>query len=108
MAEKYGDKAEINRRVNETKPGLPLADTHYAIKEDGKTCFVYVYETNGVVVLLLRLTEEYALTVQEAGHKIIRSAFPKSKYAWFTVILDDTYAEDDIGALLDAAYDQAK
>ena len=108
LVEKYGDKAEINTRVNQTKTGLPLADTHYAVKEDGKTCFVYVYETNGTVVLLLRLTEDYAKTVQEAGHKIIRSAFPKSKYAWFTVILDDTYAEDDIGSLLDAAYDQAK
>ena len=108
LTEKYGDKAELNQRVNQTKTGLPLADTHYAVKEDGKTCFVYVYETNGVVVLLLRLTEEYAKTVQEAGHKIIRSAFPKSKYAWYTVILDDTYTEDDIQALLDGAYDQAK
>ena len=58
--------------------------------------------------MLLRLTEEYAKTVEEAGHKIIRSAFPKSKDAWFTVILDDTFTEDDIRALLDAAYDQAK
>ena len=49
-----------------------------------------------------------AKTVEEAGHKIIRSAFPKSKDAWFTVILDDTFTEDDIQELLDAAYDQAK
>ena len=108
LAEEYGDKAELNLRVNKTKTGLPLADTHYAVREDGKTCFVYVYETNGVVILLLRLTEEYAKTVEEAGHKIIRSAFPKSKDAWFTVILDDTFTEDDIQELLDAAYDQAK
>ena len=108
LAEEYGDKAELNLRVNKTKTGLPLADTHYAVKEDGKTCFVYVYETDGTVVLLLRLTEEYAKTVKEAGHKIIRSAFPKSKDAWFTVILDDTFTEDDIQELLDGAYDQAK
>ncbi len=108
LAEKYGDKAALNLRGNQTKTGLPLADTHYALSEVGKKCFVYVYETNGTVVLLLRLSEAYAETVRGKGKKIIRSAFPKSKYAWFTVILDDTYSEDDIEELLDAAYDQAK
>ena len=28
--------------------------------------------------------------------------------SWFTVILDDTYNEEDIQKLLDGAYDQAK
>ena len=51
---------------------------------------------------------EFAKTVQEAGHKIIRSAFPKPKFTWYTAILDDTYTEGDIRKLLIAAYDQAK
>ena len=108
LGEEYGDKAELNMRVNQTKTGLPLADTHYAVREDGKTCFVYVYETNGTVVLLLRLTDAYADAVRAQGKKIIRSAFPKSKDAWFTVILDGTYTEADIQKLLVDAYNMAK
>ena len=108
LAQEYGDKAELNLRGNETKTGLPLADTHYAISDKGKKCFVYVYETDGTVVLLLRLTETYAESVRAGGHKITRSAFPKSKDSWYTVILDDTYSEADIRELLVDAYNMAE
>ena len=108
LAEEYGEEVELNQRVNKTKTGLPLADTHYAVSEEGKRCFAYVYETDGTVVLLLRLTEAYAESVRADGHRIIRSAFPKSKYAWYTVILDDTYSEAGIQEILTDAYNMAR
>ncbi len=108
LAQEYGDKTELNLRVNQTRTGLPLADTHYAVNEDGKTCFVYVYEINGTIVLLLRLTEVYAETVRAAGKRIIRSAFPKSKDVWYSIIVDDSYSEADVREILSDAYDLAK
>ena len=108
LASEFGDAAEINRRANKTRTGLPLADTHYAVTADGKRCFAYVYEIEGTVALLLRLSEDYAETVRKSGHKIIRSAFPKSKDAWYSVIVDDTYGETDVTSLLVAAYNHAK
>ena len=53
----FGEEVECNMRGNYTKTSLPLADTHYAIGKEGKRCFVYVYETDAAVVLLLRLSE---------------------------------------------------
>ncbi|MBO4534533.1 MAG: hypothetical protein J5755_01195, partial [Clostridia bacterium] len=109
LSDEFGDKVELNTRGNETKTGLPLADTHYFVEEDGKSCFVYVYETNGTVVLLLRLEDEDADKVREQGHELQRSAFPKSKHRWYSVVLDDEYSDDDIRDLFAAAYgaDQA-
>ena len=104
----FGEDVECNMRENYTKTNLPLADTHYAIGEDGKKCFVYVYETDAVVVLLMRLNEEYAESVRTSGHKIVRSAFPKSKDAWYTVIADASYTEDDIQELLTDGFNLAK
>ena len=104
----FGDEAECNRRGNYTKTGLPLADTHYAVSENGKRCFIYVYETDAAVVLLVRLTEEYAEGVRAGGHRIIRSAFPKSKDAWYSIIADDTYTEEDIQKILTDACNMAK
>ncbi len=103
-----GDGVEINTRGNKTKTGLPLADTHYAVSENGKKCFIYVYETDAALVLLLRLSDEYAETVRAAGKKIIRSAFPKSKDSWYSIIVDDTYSEEDIQKILTDACNMAK
>ena len=51
----YPGNVELNERVNETTTGLPLADTHYVKDKKGKkTCFVYVYETEGAMMLLLK------------------------------------------------------
>ena len=75
------EETPVEEVVEETKTGRPLADTHYAVSKEGKKCFVYVYETEGTLVLLLRLTDEYAESVRAAGKKIMRSAFPKSKDA---------------------------
>ena len=104
----FGDAVRVNCRGNYTKTGLPLADTHYAISEKGSKCFIYVYETDAAVVLLLCLTDEYAESVRAGGHRIMRSAFPKSKDSWYSIILDDTYSEADIQEILVDSYNMAK
>lgn len=104
----FGDGAEVNTRVNYTKTGLPLADTHYAVRKDGKTCFVYVYETDAAVVLLLRVTDAYADSYRKRGHRINKSAFPKSKDAWYSLVVDGHYTEADVQEILTAAYNMAK
>ena len=104
----FGSEVECNMRANYTKTSLPLADTHYAVSENGKRCFIYVYETDAAVVLLMRLTEEYAESIRAGGHRIIRSAFPKSKDAWYSIIADDTYTEEDVQKILTDACNMAK
>ena len=108
LKETFGDEVECNTRGNYTKTGLPLADTHYALREDGKTCFVYVYETDAAVVLLLRITDEYAKTVTDSGRRINKSAFPKSKDTWYSLVVDATCSEADIREILADAYNMAK
>ena len=108
LAETFGKKVGISMRANYTKTGLPLADTHYALRADGKTCFVYVYETDAAVVLLLRITDQYAKSIQDGGHRINKSAFPKSKDAWYSLVVDDSYSETDIREILADAYAMAK
>ena len=102
------EETPVEEVVDETKTGLPLADTHYAVSKEGKKCFVYIYETEGTLVLLLRLTDEYAESFRAAGKKIMRSAFPKSKDAWYSIIADDTYSETDIQEILTDACNMAK
>ncbi len=108
LTKTFGREVECNMRDNYTKTSLPLADTHYAVSKEGKKCFVYVYETDAAVVFLIRLTEKYAEEVRAGGHRIIRSAFPKSKDAWYSIIVDDTYTEDVIQKILVDACNMAK
>lgn len=105
----FADGVECNTRGNYTKTGLPLADTHYAMREDdGKKCFVYVYETDAAVVLLLCITDEYAQSVKQSGKRINKSAFPKSKDTWYSLVVDASYSEADIQTILNDAYNMAK
>ena len=85
------EAVEVNTRGNETKTGLPLADTHYAVKGEDKACFVYVYEVP-TVMMLVRLPEDYAAALLKKHSGVKRSAFPKAKFAWYSVILDDTFS----------------
>ena len=78
------------------------------MRADSKTCFVYVYETDAAVVLLLRITDQYAKSIQDGGHRINKSAFPKSKDAWYSLVVDDSYSETDIREILADAYAMAK
>ncbi|MCR4726327.1 MAG: SUR7/PalI family protein [Clostridia bacterium] len=102
---KYDDGVELNRRENETKTGLPLADTHYAVRENHKNvCFVYVYEVGETTMLLVKLDEKYGNALAEKHELVKRSAFPKAKHAWYSVIVDDTFPESEIQSILDEAY----
>lgn len=102
LAGKYGDEVEINTRANYTVTGLPLADTHYVKGEDGKNrCFVYVYETQGSMMLLVKANHEFAKKLSKEHANVHRSAFPKSKEPWNSVVLDDSFSDDEVHALLD-------
>lgn len=105
----YGNGVEVNRRANTTKPatskgkteGLPLADTHYTLNNGNRTCFVYVYETNGSALLLIKAPSDYADTLKNK-HKLVNlSAFPKSKDTWYSVAIDDSWDEKGVYKMLD-------
>ena len=93
---------ERNERINYTSTGLPLADTHYVVGENGsKKCFVYVYETVGAMMFLIKADEEFANRLKKAHSKVNASAFPKSKDPGYSVILDDSFSDDEVMQILD-------
>ena len=106
LRKKYDDGVEVNSRGNYTKTGLPLADTHYVMKENGKECFTYVYEPDGgAMIFLAQLDEEYAEELQKRHEHVHKSRFPKSKKNWYTVILDDSFSTDDVTDVLDRSFE---
>ena len=108
LFEKFGDKVELNPRANRTPNGkLLLSDNHFAFSPKGKrVCFTYVYEDDdGDVILLVRTTAEHAHAIR-AEHRAtgIRSSFPKNKENdWYSVVVDDTFSENDVYDVLDKA-----
>jgi len=102
------DIVEVNERENYTKTGLPLADTHYVDGKDGKKCFAYVYETEGSVILLAKMNEDYAEKLKQKHSQINKSAFPKQKNTWYSLILDDTYTQGDVEEILDELIGEVK
>ncbi|MBO4381261.1 MAG: hypothetical protein J5815_03820 [Clostridia bacterium] len=99
---KYGDEVEINTRENYTSTGLPLADTHYVKDAKGKSvCFVYVYETDGSMMLLIKANQDFAKALKESHENVHKSAFPKAKEAWHMVLLDDSFSNEEVHKLLD-------
>ena len=103
LENKYGEDVETNKRENFTSTGLPLADTHYALGEK-KKCFVYVYETNGTTLLLINNTAPYGKELKKDHSLVTRSAFPKSKDKWFSLIIDDSYSAAQVCKILDDCY----
>ena len=110
--QKYNSDVILNHRPNETKTGLPLADTYYTYrivkeneKEDfKKVCFAYVYEKNGGVLILVRADAKYILSQKLNHNRINSSRFPKSqKSDWYSIIVDETYTEEDIYSILENA-----
>jgi len=102
LENKYGDEVELNTRANYTSTGLPLADTHYVKGDDGKSrCFVYVYETEGSMMLLVKANHAFAKKLAKDHANVHRSAFPKSKEPWNSIVLDDSFSDDEVHALLD-------
>ena len=102
LAGKYGDEVEINTRENYTSTGLPLADTHYVKDAKGKSvCFVYVYETDGSMMLLIKANHDFAKALKESHENVHKSAFPKAKEPWNMVLLDDSFSNEEVHKLLD-------
>ena len=102
------DIVEVNERDNYTKTGLPLADTHYVDGKEGKKCFAYVYETEGSIILLAKMDDEYAKSLQKNHSQINKSAFPKQKNTWYSLIIDDTYSEEEFEGILDELIGEVK
>ena len=106
LTNKYGDKVEINTRENFTSTGLPLADTHYALGAK-KKCFIYVYETKESTLLLINNTSAYEKELKKTHKYVSKSAFPKSKDEWFSVVVDDSFTNEDINNIVDSCYELA-
>ena len=102
------DIVEVNERENFTKTGLPLADTHYVDGKDGKKCFAYVYETEGSIILLAKMDDAYAKSLQKKHSQINKSAFPKQKNTWYSLIIDDTYTKEEFEDILDELIGEVK
>lgn len=106
----YGNKVILNRRENQTKTGLPLADTYYtycSVKQENgketkkKVCFAYVYENNGACLVLAKLDKNYANSLRKSKKSIMPSKFPKSKLNdWYSIIVNDTFTEEEIHTIL--------
>ena len=107
LEKKYGDKVEINTRENKTSTGLPLADTHYAVEGKKKKCLIYVYETDTSTLLLINNTSAYEKELKKKHQYVSKSAFPKSKDEWFSVVIDDSFNKEDIDNILDNCYELA-
>ena len=108
LQEKYEEGVVINHRGPKTPTGLPLADTHYIVRQNGKECFIYVYDVDGVVMLLAQLEDSYAEELIKKHERVYKSAFPRSKKSWYTVVVDDTFSKADVEAILDASYEHVK
>ena len=103
----YGDNVEINGRANRTPNGkLLLSDNHFALAGGKRVCFTYVYEDEGKVVMLLRLSEKDAARIHAAhGATGVKSAFPKNKDEdWYSVVVDATFTEADVKEALATSY----
>ena len=105
---KYESKVILNRRENQTKTGLPLADTYYTYlaqkPKNKKVCFAYVYENNGACLILAKLNSAYAKSLIKKKKSIASSKFPKTKQNdWYSIIVDDTFTEDEIHVILENA-----
>ena len=56
-------------------------------------------------MLLLKVSDEYGAALAEKHPLVKKSAFPKSKASWYSVILDDTFTEKEIKEILKNAAD---
>ena len=101
LSKTFGDKVVLNNRPNRTKNDrLPMADTHYALVDGKKVCFVYVYQNDaGGVLLLVKTIKEHYEMIAEKHAGVKRSAFPR-RGEWYSIIVDDTYYEQEIYKIL--------
>ncbi|MBE5763170.1 MAG: hypothetical protein E7338_02985 [Clostridiales bacterium] len=102
LTQKYPDVVEINTRENYTKTGLPLADTHYVTTKDGnKICFIYAYETDGATMLLLKTKDALGEELAKDYKTVNKSAFPKAKERWYSVVIDDSLTDEAVKYMID-------
>lgn len=108
LSKTFGDKVVLNNRPNRTKNDrLPMADTHYALVDGKKVCFVYVYQNaTGGVLLLVKSNKEHYKMIAEKHAGVKRSAFPR-RGEWYSIIVDDTYYEQEIYKILADAFNIA-
>ena len=101
LSKTFGDKVVLNNRPNRTKNDrLPMADTHYALVDGKKVCFVYVYQNDaGGVLLLVKTNKEHYKMIAEKHAGVQRSAFPR-RGEWYSIIVDDTYHEKEVYKIL--------
>ena len=109
LKEKFGADVETNCRANYIKSGkLPLADTHYVLSGEKKTCFAFVYEVNNTVMMLLKVPAKLGNKFAKGHSTVQKSAFPKSKDSWYSVIFDDTFTNEDVETILEESVFQMK
>ena len=106
IKEKFGKRAEVNERENFTSTGLPLADTHFVVKDGKRKCFLYVYEV-GAALILLNTSEENGEELGKRHKNVVKSAFPKSKDSWYAVVMDGTIREEEALAIIDKAAEES-
>ena len=99
---------EQSKRENYTSTGLPLADTHYVNTPKGKKCFMYVYETTGNPLVLLKISNSYYKKLKDDGFTINKSQFPKSKHSWSSLVLDAKIKIEDVKKAIEAAMEFVK
>ncbi len=101
LSSTYGDKVVLNNRPNRTKNDrLPMADTHYVLVNGSKVCFVYVYQNHeGGVLLLIKTKKEHYKMIAAKHERVRRSAFPR-RGEWYSIVVDDTYTEQEIYGIL--------
>jgi len=109
LDETFPGEVEVNRRNNYISSGiLPLADTHYclqkfigSIRKTQHKCFIFVYETEGGVLLLLNSPKEYMAEIKRKHKMVNESLFPKSKDSWYSVVIDDTFDSNEVFEMID-------
>ena len=104
LIETFGDKVETNGRENRTPNGkLLLSDNHFALANGKRVCFTYIYEDEGRIVMLVRLSERQAADLHKRhAATVVKSAFPKNKDKdWYSIVVDDTFTAAEAYAVLD-------
>lgn len=106
---KFGAEIETNCRANYIKSGkLPLADTHYVLSGEKKTCFAFVYEVNNTVMMLLKISAAQGKKLAKDHKTVHVSSFPRSKNKWYSVIVDDSFTNEDVETILEESVFQMK
>ena len=59
-------------------------------------------------MLLLKTKDELGETLTKPHKTVRKSAFPKSKKHWYTVVVDDTFTKADVENVLTHSYEHVK